>query len=103
MSEVKAGDPQYLTILDELRELHLKKAADYGSDEDPLANLRGSADVGIEPWLGAYLRLKDKTRRMDRFCVKRKLENEGVEDTLKDMAAYALLTLRLYREQQMER
>jgi hypothetical protein len=98
MTKEQAGDPMYLAILEELRELHVKKAMDYGNDEDPLANLRGSADVGIEPWLGAYLRLKDKTRRMDRFCVKRRLENEGVEDTLKDMAAYALLTLRLYRE-----
>lgn len=92
------GDAKYLALLDQLRELHLRKSADYGSDEDPLANLRGSTDVGIKPWLGAWLRAKDKVRRLDRYCVKGSLANEGVEDTLLDLAAYALLTLRLFRE-----
>lgn len=97
------GDEKYLAILDELRELHLKKSADYGSDEDALANLRGSVDVGIEPWRGAWLRALDKVRRMNRFCVKGTLANEGVEDTLKDLAAYSCLVLRLFREREAAR
>jgi hypothetical protein len=92
------GDQQYLAILDELRELHVRKAMDYGSDEDPLANLRGSDDIGIAPWMGVWLRTLDKVRRMNRYCRKGQLANEGVEDTLLDMAAYACLALRLFRE-----
>ncbi len=101
MSEVK-GDAEYLAILDEMRELHIKKAADYGSNVDPLANLRGSADIGIEPWRASWLRALDKVRRINAYCVKGKLENEGVEDSFKDLAAYSILALRLYRELQQK-
>lgn len=94
------GDAAYLKLLDDLRELHLLKSADYGKGIDPLANLRGSTEIGIEPWRASYLRLKDKTRRMDAYCVKGSLANEGVRDTLLDAAAYALLTLRLFEEGQ---
>lgn len=93
------GDPRYLALLEQLRHLHLKKSADYGKGADPLANLRGSADIGIAPWKGAYLRLKDKTRRMDSFCLNGRLECEGVRDTLLDLAAYSLLVLLLFEEE----
>ena len=94
-----AGDTQYLAILDELRELHCRKAHDYGSDADPLANVRASAELGVAPWHGALLRAADKWFRLKRFVERGTLANEGVEDTLKDMAAYLLIALRLYREQ----
>lgn len=92
------GHQGYLALLEEMRALHVKKAADYGSDHDPLQNLRGSADVGIEPWRGAWLRAKDKVKRIDQFCVKGTLANESVEDSMMDLAAYALLALTLFRE-----
>lgn len=92
------GDADYLAILDEMRELHLKKSADYGRGSDPLANLRGSAKIGIPPWKAAWLRAMDKIHRIESYCLTGQLANEGVEDSLKDLAAYALLTLRLFRE-----
>jgi hypothetical protein len=105
-----AGDKEYLTILDELgpgcakvikelRELHVKKSADYGTDEDALANLRGSEDIGLPAWKGAWVRAKDKVFRMDSFCRNGRLENEGVEDTLKDLASYCCIVLKLFREE----
>ncbi|HET6576478.1 MAG TPA: hypothetical protein VFG68_22955 [Fimbriiglobus sp.] len=95
-----SGHPEYLQLLDDMKALHVKKAADYGRDDDPLANLRASAQVGIEPWRATWLRAKDKVTRIDTFCVKGTLANEGVEDSLKDLAAYCLLALVLFREAQ---
>jgi hypothetical protein len=46
------------------------------------------------------IRLGDKFHRLKTFCVKGSLENESLDDTLKDLAAYSLLSLVLYREQQ---
>ena len=96
--KVTGGHPVYLGLLDEMKALHLKKAADYGSDSDPLQNLRGAAEVGIEPWLGTWLRARDKVKRIDQYCRKRTLANEGLEDSLMDLAAYCLLALTLRRE-----
>ena len=92
------GDKEYLKILDEMRELHIRKAKDYGSDGDPLANIRASEEIGIPAWKGAWLRAKDKVKRIDQYCRKGTLANEGVEDSFADLAAYALIALRLFRE-----
>jgi hypothetical protein len=94
------GHAGYLAILNEMILLHKKKAADYGGKGDPLANLRASADLGIPPSKGAILRGFDKVRRIKSFYENGRLENESFEDSLKDLAAYALLALALYREEQ---
>lgn len=94
------GDREFLRILDELQDLHKLKGQDYGSDDDPLANLRASVEVGIEPWKYCWARAKEKVRRMDAYCNRGTLSNEGVEETLKDIASCVILVLRLIREQQ---
>lgn len=92
------GDAKYLALLDELRELHLKKSEDYGSSDDPLTNLRQSIKLGIPPWVGCILRLTDKLQRVHSLIANGKLANESIDDNLMDMGAYALLALRLLRE-----
>jgi hypothetical protein len=95
------GDPRYLKLLDEMRELHIRKAADYGDqdNDDPLANIRhGAKLVRIPAWQGAMLRANDKVFRIEQYIKKGTLANEGVEDSLMDLAAYALLALVLFRE-----
>ena len=94
------GDPRYLEILDDLRELHLKKSADYGVGEDPLANLRASERFGIPAWVGAMVRAQDKMQRVQAFVRNGSLKNESLEDSLLDGAAYFILALVLYRESQ---
>lgn len=84
--------------LDALWALHRKKAADYGTDNDPLRNIRASEEVGIEAWRGAWLRAKDKVKRIDTYCTKGRLANEGVEDSFVDLAAYAIISALLFRE-----
>jgi hypothetical protein len=93
----------FYDLCDALKEMHRSKSNDYGcpTGTDPLANIRnGAAFVGIEPWRAAMVRLSDKVTRLATFNAKGTLTYEGVEDTLVDLASYALLSLVLYREEQ---
>ena len=99
---VNGGNPVFLGLLDEIRALHLKKAADYGSDSDPLANVRSAADIGLAPEVGAWLRARDKVHRIDSFFRRGSLENESVADSLMDLAAYSLIALVMMRERREE-
>lgn len=92
------GHPEYLKLLDEMRELHIIKAADYGRGADPLANCRASIEFGVPAWVGTMIRAGDKMHRIKSFIANGELKNESVEDSLKDLAAYALISLVFYRE-----
>ena len=86
-------------ILNELGNLHDKKQADYGSAANPFANLKASEEFGIPAWLGAVIRLNDKIARLKSFAIKGEIKNESVEDSLRDIAVYAVIALVLYEEQ----
>jgi hypothetical protein len=95
----RAGSLPFLELLEELRRLHLSKSQDYGSESDPLANIRTGADfVNIEPWRGCMVRVADKVQRLRTFCRTGRLVHEGVRDTLLDLAAYSLLAIVLFDE-----
>jgi hypothetical protein len=53
---MNGGDTKFLAILDEMRDLHVRKSQDYGTDADPLANIRASEEIGVPAWKGAWLR-----------------------------------------------
>jgi len=89
----------FVDLLREMQTLHESKSADYGSEEDPLANVRSGADfVNIEPWRGCMVRIADKVQRLRTFCRTGRLVHEGVRDTLLDLSAYALLAIVLFDE-----
>jgi hypothetical protein len=93
----------FLDLLQEMRRLHESKSADYGSEDDPLANIRQGADfVNIEPWRGCMVRIADKVQRLRTFCRTGRLVHEGVRDTLLDLSAYSLLAIVLFDEGQRE-
>lgn len=96
------GHPEFHKIVEEMRALHAKKAADYGLGADVLANCRGSVDFGIPAWIGVVMRMNDKMTRLKSFAQKGSLQNESVEDSLIDTSCYAILALILYREQSQE-
>lgn len=98
MKPVRSGDPRFHALLAELAMLHDRKQQDYGAGDDPLANVRASEDWGIPAWVGACVRLNDKVKRLQSFARKGYLANEGAEDSLQDIAVYALLALILMRE-----
>jgi hypothetical protein len=98
-SDVHPTSQAYFDLLDKMKALHASKSRDYGSETDPLANIRSGAEfVGIEPFKGAMVRLSDKVTRLATFNRTGSLHHEGVEDTLLDLARYSLLALLLYQE-----
>ena len=95
----RPGSLPFLELLEELRTLHLSKSQDYGSECDPLANIRQGAEfVGIEAWRGCMVRVADKVQRLKTYCRTGRLVHEGVRDTLLDLAAYSLLAIVLFDE-----
>ena len=92
------GDTRYKDILDKLWHMHCKKGNDYGSDDDFLANLRASEAFGIQAWKGALIRANDKMIRLQNAAKGVEPANESVEDSLMDLAAYAILSLILFEE-----
>ena len=83
---------------EELLDLGNRKRGDYGNVDHPFANVVASAEFGIPPWVGSVIRMNDKVHRLKSFVRNGRLENESVEDSLIDIANYALIALALYRE-----
>lgn len=81
-------------LLVEAGEMHDRKQADYGIEGDPFYNIKQSANWGIEPWVGAMMRADDKMGRLRSMALNGgELVNEPVEDSLMDIAVYALIAL----------
>lgn len=93
------GHPDFHRILDEMREVHERKSADYGTGEDPFANVRASAQWGIPAWVGTMIRATDKVIRLQSLYVKGSLQNESARDSLIDLASYAIIALILMDEE----
>ena len=98
-ASVHPSSQAFYDLCDSLKDMHRAKSADYGSAHDPLANIRNGAEfVGVEPWRAAMVRLSDKVTRLATYNRTGTLLHEGVDDTLLDLASYALLCLVLHRE-----
>lgn len=92
------GSPDFRNTVWEILMLHAKKQRDYGNASDPFANVRASEDFGVPGWKGSLIRLNDKVTRLKNYSLTGTLANESVEDSLMDMAVYAIIALCLYRE-----
>lgn len=95
---VSPGHPRFHELLKIIGELHDKKQQDYGQMGDPFANVRGSVEWGVEPWVGAMIRATDKLKRLQKAAKGGIMANESVEDSFMDLAVYALIGLVLYEE-----
>ena len=91
-----SGSERFHEILHELGELCDEKEADYAVT--PFSNIRGGAEWGVEPWVGAMIRANDKVKRLQKFAREGKLANESVQDSFRDLAVYAVIALVLYEE-----
>ena len=87
-------------ILKEMGALFDAKAQDYGTDEDALANLRESADFGIEPWVYAAARINEKIFRLKNAAQGKKLSCETAQESFKDIAVFGGIGLQLLREEE---
>lgn len=80
-------------ILDEMADTFSKKNSDYGNAFEEILD-----DFGASYAIG---RLKEKHKRLTQLVIssKQKVEDESVEDTLLDMANYAVLTIMWLQKQ----
>jgi len=94
------GHPGFYELLEHMADVHSRKNHDYAGEGDPLANFRLSLLCGVEPWVGAFVRITDKWSRIANFIKQGtlKVSSETVEDTLLDLSVYSLLAILLYRE-----
>ena len=100
---LRPGSREFVAVLEEIESLHLRKTLDYGQDDDALSNIRSSADViNVPSWAGCILRISDKMHRLKSYFRRGRCEFDGVDDTLQDIAAYAVIALVLYREGKRE-
>ena len=98
-----SGDPQYLKLLDEMRELHLKKNAGYSGDNpDRWVNFRMAENFGVSAFLGCLVRMSDKFNRVQNLVKNPRNEQvgEAITDTLMDLASYALISICLLQERE---
>lgn len=98
---VPARHPSSRRVHELLREagrLHDVKQADYGTDNDPFANVRASEAWGIPAWVGCMVRATDKVKRLQTMAVKGELANESALDSFSDLAVYALIGRALFEE-----
>lgn len=99
---MRPGDPRFHALLKEIGELHDRKQTDYGTEEDPFANIRGSVEWGVPPWVGAMIRAEDKTRRLKKYARGGKLINETARDSFLDKVVYTLISLILHDEEETQ-
>jgi len=92
-----AGNVRYLKLLDEMKDLHVRKNAGYAGEDarDSWANFRMSEAFGVSALLGCLIRMSDKWIRITNLIKNPKNEQvgESIKDTLKDLAAYALVAI----------
>ena len=92
------GDQRLKELFAAAQALSEKKQADYGRPDDPFANVKASAEWGVDPWVGAMVRLNDKVRRLQAHAQGDTLVNENAYDSFLDIAVYALIACRLYED-----
>lgn len=92
------GSSRFHGLLREAGRLHDAKQSDYGTKDDPFANVRATEEWGQPGWVGAMIRATDKLRRLQKLARDGKLSNESAHDSFMDLAVYALIGLVLYEE-----
>jgi len=82
-----------IELLDQMKTTHDKKNKDYGTQNEPFANVLASQELGVDPILAVCIRMNDKVTRLKSFLDKGNLENESVEDSLLDIAVYSIINV----------
>lgn len=95
----KGMEDRWFHIWREIGALYNRKQQDYGRKADPYANVRGSAEWGVRPWVGAMIRATDKVKRLQKAATDGNLANESAADSFKDLAVYALIALVLHEQE----
>ena len=86
-------------IVQKMLEVHKAKNNDY-SPEGQFGNFAESERVGVPDWKGAFIRLQDKYTRCCNLIYGKEaqVKDEALEDTLLDLANYAVIVLVLRKQ-----
>ena len=87
-----------------MRATMIAKGYDYAGT-DTLANFKEVNRIGVSTPVSIFVRLSDKYMRLTRFLNtdKLKVKSEQIEDTLLDLANYAVLLSVAFKEQEEEK
>jgi hypothetical protein len=87
-------------LTERIQRTYETKDVDYSENDLPMGNFRESLELGILPWVGIMLRIGDKKRRVGSFIKRASylVKDENVDDTLVDLANYAVLGLVMFEE-----
>jgi hypothetical protein len=91
-------------IINQMLDVHRAKNHDY-SAEGQFGNFAESERVGVEAWRGAFVRLQDKYMRCCNLIARdgeSMVLDEKLEDTLLDLANYAVIVLCLLKDEDDE-
>ena len=93
-------DETALSILDNMQSVYEAKDNDYSATGLPMGNLRKCEDAGIDAWRGCLVRIGDKMSRLENFLKEKEylVISEKAEDTVIDLANYAILMCCLIEE-----
>ena len=93
------GSLEWMEIVEELRQLHLEKTSQYGSQKSAFANVEASEKCGVEPWRRAICDLSDCTVRLQALC---NAQDVDYENACLDAANWALIALVMLRRERDE-
>lgn len=93
----------FTDILDRMKEIHDAKSRDYAGNTE-FGNFNEAERVGVSGSLGAFIRLQDKYTRCCNLLsgAEAQVKDESVEDTLIDLANYAIIVLCLRRAEKIK-
>lgn len=101
MEKELRGHPRFYEIIEQMKDLHDKKNANYADDKNPLSNLQECVKFGVPAHLGTMVRMSDKWSRLTQLIQGKKDEvGESIKDTLMDMAVYCILEIILIEEKE---
>jgi len=96
------ADQTFLDLLETMKETHIKKNMGYAGVDatDPWANFRMAQTFGVSPFVGCLVRMSDKFIRIGNVLKNPNADqvSESIEDTLIDLANYAIIAICLWRE-----
>jgi len=89
--------------IDKMLQIRAAKGHDYGDNKDTYANCRRCEEFGVPAWKGVLIRMSDKFQRLVSFTKNGefKVSDESFEDTLVDLANYAIICAVLKSETEL--
>lgn len=91
---------KFYEMLVKAADTHARKNLNYAGDgDDPFRNFRECEEFGVPTWKGLLVRMSDKWMRIKNLAKGiPDLVGESLEDTIKDLGVYSMITLAVLLE-----